>query len=462
MMKKIPLAHRRRDNHRGWRNHCLTAVALSWFVTLPTFLLPSHSHAQGNAAVDSSNQATSQPTSQGFGLRDAFVAAYNYDPRIKAALESVKASEASLNTTRAARLPQVSFSTSYGPLEAKVNGASQSYGGQQVNNSLSISAPIATFGRQESSEKLAASQLMSAKIDFEQKKTILFDDVAQSYFGLLFSEQVYRLKSENKSLLEKQLAEAKTRFDREAMTITELRAVRTRLNNANIELLNASANYIAQKQKLASLIGRTDIAGLTVDSGNEFLKKLPATLDDAKNLLLANAPALKESGQAIIRAQAGVDSSRAGFFPQLTLQGGTSSSLANNDMTQQQYATLNMSMVLASGGTSLLDQTRVMAELKRAQYNLADTKNILIQDLQNRWQNYQSYNQIVKDRYNNLQQYEKIYQNASRSLALGQNTLSQVIDVRSRLIEQYIDYANAVNTKMIFGVGLANSLGLIN
>ena len=473
MTKKNACSHRPYHKTTPWQKRWLATALLSWCVALPLFLLSNDLLAQdllaqeeADPAVTAVNaqdltQAATQVLTQDLTLRDAFVAAYNYNPRIKAAIENVKASQANLNSTRAARLPQVSVAASYGTLEATVNGAEQSYAGQQISNSITVSTPIATFGRQEAAEKSAASQLTSAKIDFEQKKQTLFDDVTKGYFGLLFNEQAYRLKLENKSLLEKQLTQATERFDRDALTITELRAVRTRLNNANIDLLNAGANYISQKQKLASLIGRADISGLSINSGNEFLQKLPATLDDAKALLLNNAPTLREATQAIIRAQANVENSRANILPQLSLQGGTSSSLANNDVTDQQFATINMSMILPSG-TGLLEQTRVTAELKRTQYNLADVKNILLDDLQNRWQGYQNYNQIVTDRYNNLQEYEKKYQDTIRALALGQTSLSQVIDVRTRLIDQYINYANAVNGKMIYGMGLANSLGLID
>ena len=380
----------------------------SWILALPLLLLPNALLAQDIAPqADTASPTIEVQANRFFTLREALVAAYGYDPRIKAAMETVKASHAALNVTRAARLPQISATSSYGTLDATVNGERQSYAGQQISNGFSVSAPIATFGRQDAAEISAASQLASAKIDFEQKKSILFDDVVQSYFGLLFSEQVYRLKLENKSLLEKQLAEASERFDREAITITELRAVRTRLNNANIDMLNASASYVSQKQRLASLIGKADIGNLSVDSANEFLQKLPATLDDAKTMLLATSPSIKEANEAITRAKAEVENSRANFFPQLSVQGGASSSSANGETTNQQYATLNLNMALGNGVSGLLDQTRVMAQLKRAQYNMVDGRNLLLEDFQNRWENYQNYNQIVKDRFNNVKQYEK-------------------------------------------------------
>ncbi len=405
--------------------------------------------------------AANQNTASLFTLRDALTAALGYDPRIKAARESVKAAEAALGGTRAARLPQINLSNSYGKTFATVDGVEQGYSGHQYSANLNVSAPILTFGRQEASEKLAASQLESAKLDFQQKTSTVFDDVAQAYCGLFFTQQVYRLKLENKKLLENQLIDATKRFDREAITITELLAVRTRLNNSNVELLDAASGYLAQKQKFASLIGRTDIDNLSLASANEFLQPLPANIEDAKQLFLTSSPNIKQGEQAIIRAQTEIESSRANFFPKLDLQGGVSRSIANQEITDQQYATLNMSMVLASGGSGLLDQTRLVAQLKRARYNQIEEKNNLLDDLQNRWQNYQSYIQISNQRANNIKQYNKIYLDSLRSLSLGQSTLTQVIDVRQKLLEQYINYASAVNSRVIYGLGIANNLGFI-
>ncbi|MGI9461186.1 MAG: TolC family protein [Alphaproteobacteria bacterium] len=437
----------------------LLAHLLSWLVM---WLLPIICVAQNTKPSDKPSSSQTTENEKPFTLRQALVAAYYYDPRIKAAIENIKAGEATYNATRAARLPQITLSTSYGSNQYDINGEEQATAGEQSGANLGITAPIATFGRQEASEKSAASQLASTRINFQQQKSDLFNEVIQSYFGLLFIEQVYRLKLQNKQLIETQLAEATKRFDREAITITELRAIRTRLNDSNIEALDAAASYITQKQLFASLIGRTDIDNLVVNSSEEFLKTLPTTLKEAKKLLLQNAPAIKETQQAIIRAEAALENARANFFPQLNLQGGISRNIANQEITDQNYATLNMNIILTNGGIGLLQQTQLAAELKRTRYSQASIKNQLLDNLQNNWQSYNSYQQIVKDRADNIKQYEKIYQDTKRALSLGRGTLSNLIDVRSRLLEQYIAYANAVNFRTIFGLSLANNLGMIN
>ncbi|MCX8516079.1 MAG: TolC family protein, partial [Alphaproteobacteria bacterium] len=227
-------------------------------------------------------------------LREALTMAYKTDPRLRASMENIRAQRANLDATRALRLPQMTLSSNYGRSQVAVNGVTQDYAGEQKSYSLGVSAPLFTFGRQEASEKAAASQLRSANIAFEQKKIEVFNDVINTYFGVMLAQEIYKLRWQNHQLLNKQLADAMTRFDRRAITITDLRGVRARLNNDAINLIDSESQLISQQQKLTRLLnqptnsgrdyaeaknnsGENKIVGsnLSIASSAEFLKKIP-------------------------------------------------------------------------------------------------------------------------------------------------------------------------------------------
>ncbi|MCX8516215.1 MAG: TolC family protein, partial [Alphaproteobacteria bacterium] len=178
--------------------------------------------------------------------------------------------------------------------------------------------------------------------------------------------------------------------------------------------------------------------------------------------LLQRSPTLKEANEVIVRGEAETASAKAALFPNVSLQAGLSQSNAGIEVTNQQYITMNMSMTLFNGGQTILQQTQTLAALKRARYLSADTRNNLLQDLHNRWQAYNSYESIVADRYKNLQQYQRVYEGARATFALGQITITSLIEVRQQLLTQYINYATALNSRMVYGLSIVNICNLID
>lgn len=307
-------------------------------------------------------------------LADAIRLAEQSQPRVIQAEANVITADARVRTTRAAYLPNLSFSSSGsnfhadGPARLNPNTNEVVPGGSSstsLNTNLSASVDLFTgfrrgadIGAARASSEAAMASLVDAK--FQQRLTttnVFFDALAARQLLAVRQASVRRAEEQLKISISKLAAGSATRSD-------SLRS-RVTLGTAQLQLLQAQSDLATTEATLARTIGQTGRVQAAEDSS---LYRVVPLVDSVA--IRAEAVEKSPSVQAALAsrraAEASLRSARSGYWPTLSL--GASTGWSGNNGTS--YHLYNSRQVNLSLSWNLFNRFSREQQISTQQANL--------------------------------------------------------------------------------------------
>ena len=313
-------------------------------------------------------------------LADAIKLAEQTQPRVIQAQANVMTADARVRTTRAAYLPNLSFSSSGsnfhadGPARLNPNTNEVVPGGSSstsLNTNLSANVDLFTgfrrgadIGAARASSDAAEASLVDAR--FQQRLTTTNAFFAARQLVAVREASVRRAEQQLKISISKLAAGSATRSD-------SLRS-RVTLGTAQLQLLQAQSQLATTEASLARIIGQTGRVQAAEDSS---LYRVVPEVDSVQ--LRAEAVEKSPSVQAALASQraaeASLKSARSGYWPTLSLGASTGWS-GNNSTSYHLYnsrqVNLSLSWNLFNRFTREQQITTQQANLDIAAANAAD------------------------------------------------------------------------------------------
>jgi outer membrane protein TolC len=316
-------------------------------------------------------------------LADAIKLAEQTQPRVIQAQANVMTADARVRTTRAAYLPNLSFSSSGsnfhadGPARLNPNTNEVVPGGSSstsLNTNLSANVDLFTgfrrgadIGAARASSDAAEASLVDAR--FQQRLT-----TTNAFFDALAARQLVAVREASVRRAEQQLKISISKLAAGSATRSDSLRSRVTLGTAQLQLLQAQSQLATTEASLARIIGQTGRVQAAEDSS---LYRVVPEVDSVQ--LRAEAVEKSPSVQAALASQraaeASLKSARSGYWPTLSLGASTGWS-GNNSTSYHLYnsrqVNLSLSWNLFNRFTREQQITTQQANLDIAAANAAD------------------------------------------------------------------------------------------
>ncbi len=152
-------------------------------------------------------------------------------------------------------------------------------------------------------------------------------DVRTKFYSVILTREKIKVQEQNVELLQRQLQDVKNRFDAGTVSNFEVLRAEVALANAQVPLITARNDYRLSIETLRQALGFVSSAEANMTKTPDFLGSLeftPTTFDLRSSLANAreHRPDLLRLKKLESAAEQGVLSSRAGYYPNLSLYAG--------------------------------------------------------------------------------------------------------------------------------------------
>ncbi len=262
---------------------------------------------------------------------------------LKAAKDSLEASQYSIRTAQSAFYPQVSANLGYGygtnksDLLAKGPGIDPK---SSYSAGLSVAQSIFTGGSDEARVAQARANATGSSLALETLKARLSAELKGAYANLLFAQRAVRLQEDISRRRQENLRLVELRFESGRENKGSVLQSEAYLAQSRLEALQAQNSLKVSQAQLLRLLGRSEGTEIRVADEVPSSKppERPAFMELAKQ-----APEYKQAGIQIQLAQEALRLARAGYYPSLSLTG----TLGRQDETffpQRETWSVNLSL----------------------------------------------------------------------------------------------------------------------
>ncbi|MDJ0275263.1 TolC family outer membrane protein [Sphingomonas sp. 2R-10] len=300
-------------------------------------------------------------------LREAIAQAYVSNPELAAARARQEALEETPEQARAGGRPVVAVTG---------NGGYDRLGlGSAASATVTGTMPIWTGGRVLSAVRAANGDVAAGAEALRDVEAVILQRVVGAYADLLFSQQAVDVARVGIERLDRQVAEARSRFGLGQSTRTDVAQLEAQRASVVANLADAEGALATAAAVYRATVGQD--AG-TLSAEVAAPTALPTTLADARAQAETNNPLLMRQRRIVAAAGARIDLARAERAPSLDLTGsyGRGTGLVDGDMRGFPAATsagLVLRVPLLTGGlvSSRVRQAQATARAERYQADAA-------------------------------------------------------------------------------------------
>jgi outer membrane protein len=180
------------------------------------------------------------------------------------------------------------------------------------------------------SYKQGQLQVTQAEAQFQSARNDLALRVAQSYFDVLYAQDVLFSVQALKSAANEQLELAKKSFQVGTVTVTDVNDAQSKYDLAAAQEIADQSDLIVKRQALSLISGKPPQDLAPLKAGVQIAPPLPANIDDWVGSAEKNNPAVQAQQMALEIAKRDVTKSRAGHLPTLDVVGSYGNTHAGN------------------------------------------------------------------------------------------------------------------------------------
>ncbi|THD77633.1 MAG: hypothetical protein E7812_12780 [Phenylobacterium sp.] len=302
----------------------------------------------------------------------------------------------------------------------------------QGSLALSFNQAVWTGGRVAAAVSAAEGDVLQGRENLRRLEGQVLGAAIQGFEDVRRDQQSLEIRTEDVGVLQKQLDEARARFDVGEVTRTDVAQAEAQLAAVQAALESARAQLAISRSNYAVIVGQNP-GDLAPEPSLAYL--LPGNVDDAFEVAEKYNPVLRGQQFAEQASRARVAQARADRMPRLDLQGsagfvnGVIVPLQSNHFPRQLTASAVVTVPLFTGG---LTTSRIREAIER---NNADKITIETQRRAVLQQVTQAWNQLIASRANITSDTEQV-----RAAEIAAEGTKQELDVGLRTT---IDVLNA-------------------
>ncbi len=264
--------------------------------------------------------------------------ALSHSPEVSEAVAESRIAESQLSQAKAGRLPQVTYTSLNGIINAArgdaVNGRTDNDDlGPFTMGELRVIQPLYTFGRLQNEIRAATMGVETKHAATKKVRDMVVATVKELYYNLLLSRQIQALLTEVQEQFTKALETAEQRLEAGESAITQQDILKLRIGLAGVtkETYTLGRAIAVTKEALLYQLGLSPKADFDIaDTGLEpvilQLQPLDVYLEQAEK----SRPELAQLEAGLAARQARLQVARSAYYPALFVAGTVRYALAPN------------------------------------------------------------------------------------------------------------------------------------
>ena len=386
-------------------------------------------------------------------IEDALLAAHRNNPNLEEARLAVRSAREGRVQARAAYLPSLGISGSYGVQEVESDTIGI-FGPATTESELEPSTATAqltqqlfTGGRRSGQSRLASANLDGAREGLRAREQDVLLAAVDAYLSVLRDEEIVRLRREHVQSLTTLLSGTRRRLDVGEVSRTDVAQAQTRLAGAQASLARSNAQRDNSRARYIAIVGQPAETLTPVAA----LPQTPHTLDEALRMAETSHPELGRARSSERAARAQVTIERSALLPQVSLVGRADENhdlSASEPRRESSSAVAQFSMPLFEGGFAWSRTRQGRINVERAQARTEAQRRDVIASVTGAWSSLQASRDVLDAANEQVEASAVAVEGAERERGLGLRSTLDVLnaeeEARNALIARAQANADAV------------------
>lgn len=409
-------------------------------------------------------------TSNALSLKESFDLAQQSDPQIMAAEAGYHAAMENIPQVRSALLPQLSLDIFAGNTDSEVTNISGSYtdtSGKTDSEGYQLTLNQTIYNHQfyKQLDQAKASVAQAAAFYAAQRQELLIR-VAEAYFNVLAANDNLQFAIAEKTAIARQLEQTQKRFEVGLIAITDVKEAQAQYD-ITVAAEIAAQNQLETNKELLQAIINTPATGLAI-----IPQQIPLEVPEPNDIsrwaetAMQQNLALKAASYALEAAQSGVNASRAGHYPHLSLQATQTSTTLDGDGfgadVDDTKIMLNLNIPLYSGGLTSSQNRQANQQLLQAQSNFELQKRLATQQTRSAFLGLNAAIAQVKALKQALISSQTAVEATKAGFDVGTRTSVDVLNALRNLYRSEKDYAQTRYNYLLNMLKLKQAAGTLN
>ena len=334
---------------------------------------------------------------------------------------------------------------------------------------LSLNQTLYDGGRSINTVQQAKINLEISKLNQRQTKIQVIQNVTNSYFGLLQTQQLLEVSEKNMDLSEQQVDLVRKQFDVGAVRKTDLLKAEVAKGQARVELLNRKTGLENVRRQLFNNMGMQDFGQSISASADEWTEVQVPSSANALELLKTKNPSLLIQQSRISLGELQVAMAKGMRLPSL---GASMSYSANGDNSDALIEAakddwvvgmnLSLSVPLYSGNRLSSSQQQAKLSHEKLENDYITYLNDLRVQVELLRKSLENYSEIIPINQSVVASAEEDLKLVQERYSLGSATILEVLDAQVSLIRSNSTLINTVHDARIKEMNLNAILGILD
>ena len=397
-------------------------------------------------------------------LADAIALAYQTNPTLQGQRASQRALDESVVQARTGLRPQISASADVSAFDGEANGDA----GRGSGAGLSISQPIYTGGRVSSQITAAQADVLTGQEGLRSVEASVIQAVITAYVDVRRDQERLRISQDNVAVLQRQLDEARARFEVGEITRTDVAQAEARFAASRASLASAQAQLAISRASYAAVVGQNP-GDLEPEPSLETL--LPTAVENAFDAAEQNNSQILGAQYAERASAARVATARSSRLPSITATGSVgydasasavSPLFSNNafeDYGRSVSGRVGVSVPLFTGGL-ISSQVRAAQERNNADRQaIEETRRSVLRTVSQAW------NSLIGARANLTANEEQVraariaFEGVRQEAQVGLRTTLDVLNAEQELRNAELSLVTARHDEYVAAAVLLSAMG---
>lgn len=400
----------------------------------------------------------------GADLVGVYALASDNDPALRAARATRDATFEAKPIARAGLLPSVSLTgdANYNDVDIKDSGSSGGFsrGDESFTAGNAAVQLVQPLYRKDRKIQLAQAedQVEQAVTDYSVAQQELILRVSQAYFGVLSAQDTLAFAQAEKKAIERQLDQAKQRFDVGLIAITGVHEAQARFDQARADEILAATNLDNAIEALQEITLNAVVPLARLKAKIPLVSPQPDSLEAWTKTALQNNPGIQSAIYDVAIARKQIKLADAGDSPAVDLVGSYGLARSNSDFgtdSNNGLVGLQLSLPLYTGGGVAASTRQARFQYEAAQEVLEQQRRAIQTQVRNAYRGVVSSISRVDALEAARLSAESALDATEAGFEVGTRTLVDVLDGQRDLFRARRDYAQSrydyiLNTMALF------------
>jgi len=397
----------------------------------------------------------------------ALTKAYQNNSSLNSSRATVRVTDENVAIAKSGMRPRVSGT---GSLQLQNRDSTEIRTGQF---GISLQQPIFDGFQTHNNVRASEAQVRAANESLRNDELNLLLNAAIAYMDVIRDRQIAALRSENLQFLEEQVRSARSRLDVGEGTRTDVAQAEASRQLALAQLAAARAQAAASAATYRQLVG--DDPG-TLEAPEPLSRLLPAGIDQATAIALAEHPAIAARLHQVDAAAFSVKSAEGTLLPNLSASAsltttrtdtsgaaGAGGLAGSNDGTQNSASIgLNLTIPIYQGGEASARVRQSKESLGKARIDVDVTRDQVRQAVTSAWTQYQAAREALAANREQVNAARLALSGVIEERDVGQRTTLDVLNSQADVIDARIELVNAQRNVVVASYAIVSAIGRLS